>query len=111
VAQVAEVSMQDGQPRVHRVVCASTAESRSTRALSSSRSKGRELRAQRRTSRADHDPRGRVEQQNFPQYPLLRMDQAPIVETYLVPSERAPAGVGEPGTPRSHRRWPTRCSR
>ena len=27
------------------------------------------------------------------------MDQAPIVETYLVPSERAPAGVGEPGTP------------
>jgi isoquinoline 1-oxidoreductase beta subunit len=42
---------------------------------------------------------GRVEQSNFPQYPVLRMDQAPTVETHLVQSDRPPGGVGEPGTP------------
>ena len=42
---------------------------------------------------------GAVEQRNFPQYPLLRFDEAPNVETYVVPSGRAPSGVGEPGTP------------
>jgi len=42
---------------------------------------------------------GRVEQRNFPQYPVLRMDEAPPVETHLVASDRPPAGVGEPGTP------------
>lgn len=100
VAQVAEVSMQDGQPRVHRVVCAvdcgiavnpRIVEQQIEGAVNFGLSAA--LR-ERITIRA-----GRVEQQNFPQYPLLRMDQAPIVETYLVPSERAPAGVGEPGTP------------
>jgi isoquinoline 1-oxidoreductase subunit beta len=42
---------------------------------------------------------GRVEQGNFHDYPLLRIDEMPRIEVYLVPSGDAPGGVGEPGTP------------
>jgi isoquinoline 1-oxidoreductase beta subunit len=42
---------------------------------------------------------GRVLQNNFDDYPLLRMDEMPQVEVYLVPSDRRPSGVGEMGVP------------
>jgi isoquinoline 1-oxidoreductase beta subunit len=41
---------------------------------------------------------GRVEQQNFNDYRVLRIDEAPIVEVYLVKNGEAPGGIGEPGT-------------
>jgi len=41
---------------------------------------------------------GRVEQANFDTYPLLRIDEAPMVETYLVKSSEAPGGFGEAPT-------------
>ena len=42
---------------------------------------------------------GVVQQGNFPSYPMVRLAQAPRVETWIVPSQRPPAGVGEPGVP------------
>jgi isoquinoline 1-oxidoreductase beta subunit len=42
---------------------------------------------------------GRVEQSNFHDYPVLRINQMPRVETYIVPSREKPSGVGEPATP------------
>jgi isoquinoline 1-oxidoreductase beta subunit len=42
---------------------------------------------------------GVVEQSNFHQYPVLRMNQAPAIEVHIVPSTEKPTGVGEPGTP------------
>ena len=42
---------------------------------------------------------GAVEQRNFPQYDMLRMAQAPLIETHIVPSTAFPGGVGEVGTP------------
>jgi isoquinoline 1-oxidoreductase beta subunit len=41
---------------------------------------------------------GRVQQQNFNDYRVLRIDEAPVVEVYLTPSHEAPGGIGEPGT-------------
>lgn len=41
---------------------------------------------------------GRVEQGNFNDYPVVRMDEMPVVEVHIVPSAEAPGGVGEPGT-------------
>jgi isoquinoline 1-oxidoreductase beta subunit len=42
---------------------------------------------------------GRIEQRNFDDYPVLRIDQAPIVETIIMASTAPPQGIGEPGTP------------
>jgi isoquinoline 1-oxidoreductase beta subunit len=42
---------------------------------------------------------GRVEQSNFDGYPLLRMPDAPRVETYVLPSTMLPSGAGEMGIP------------
>ena len=42
---------------------------------------------------------GLVEQSNFHDYPVLRMNEMPRVETWIVPSREKPTGVGEPATP------------
>jgi isoquinoline 1-oxidoreductase subunit beta len=43
--------------------------------------------------------KGRVQQGNFHQYEVLRIDEMPVVEVHLVPSHEAPAGIGEASTP------------
>lgn len=42
---------------------------------------------------------GRVEQGNFDDYPVLRINQMPAIDVHIVPSTNKPTGVGEPGTP------------
>ena len=42
---------------------------------------------------------GRVQQSNFNNYPSIRINQVPIVEVYLVPSQETPGGLGEVGVP------------
>jgi isoquinoline 1-oxidoreductase beta subunit len=42
---------------------------------------------------------GVVQQSNFHDYPVLRMNQMPRIEVHIVPSANPPSGVGEPGTP------------
>ncbi|MGF6647293.1 molybdopterin cofactor-binding domain-containing protein [Paraburkholderia sp. GAS82] len=41
---------------------------------------------------------GRVEQNNFTDYRMLRIDQTPSIEVHIVKSTEAPGGIGEPGT-------------
>ncbi|MEM1090823.1 MAG: molybdopterin cofactor-binding domain-containing protein [Pseudomonadota bacterium] len=42
---------------------------------------------------------GAVKESNFHDYPMLRIDETPIIETHIVNSGHAPGGAGEPGTP------------
>ena len=42
---------------------------------------------------------GKVDQSNFHDYQVLRMNQMPDVRVHIVPSAAAPTGVGEPATP------------
>jgi isoquinoline 1-oxidoreductase beta subunit len=42
---------------------------------------------------------GQVEQSNFNDYSMLRINEMPVVEVYIVDSKAEPSGVGEPGVP------------
>jgi isoquinoline 1-oxidoreductase beta subunit len=41
---------------------------------------------------------GRVQQSNFSDYRMLRMNESPAIEVHLVRSTETPGGIGEPGT-------------
>ena len=43
--------------------------------------------------------KGRAQQGNFDDYPLLTLEDCPEIEVHLVASTEDPGGVGEPGTP------------
>jgi CO/xanthine dehydrogenase Mo-binding subunit len=42
---------------------------------------------------------GRVDQGNFDDYPLLRLDEMPEVEVHIAPSGEPPTGIGESAVP------------
>jgi isoquinoline 1-oxidoreductase subunit beta len=43
--------------------------------------------------------RGRVKQTNFTDYPMLRIDEAPVMDVHILNSGEAAGGLGEPGVP------------
>ena len=99
VAQVAEVSVDDaGRIKVDRVVCAvdcGTAVNPDIIKAQMEGGIGFGLGAALFGAITLKD--GRVEQSNFNDYRVLRMNEAPKVEVYIVPSSEKPTGVGEPG--------------
>ena len=100
VAQVAEVSIKDGVPRVHRVVCAidcGTVVNPGTVAQQVESSVNFALSAAL-YGQIDIQE-GVVQQSNFTNSPLVNLAQSPLVETWIVPSTRPPEGVGEPAVP------------
>ncbi len=100
VAQVAEVAVEQGQVRVHRVVCAIDCGTVVNPQIVAQQMEGAVVFALSAALHGRIDVRdGAVQQRNFSDQPLLSMKQAPRVETWTVPSERPPAGVGEPGVP------------
>jgi isoquinoline 1-oxidoreductase beta subunit len=42
---------------------------------------------------------GRIQQSNFHDYPILQIDEMPLVEVYIVESDQRPTGMGEMGVP------------
>jgi isoquinoline 1-oxidoreductase beta subunit len=100
VAQVAEVSAEAGLPRVHRVVCAVDCGTVVNPNIVAQQMEGAIVFALTAALHGRIDiQEGVVRQANFPDYPMVRLKQAPRVETWLVSSERPPSGVGEPGVP------------
>jgi len=100
VAQVAEISLQDGLPRVHRVVCAVDCGIAVNPNLVAQQMEGAVVFGLTAALYGRITiQRGQVQEHNFPQYPLLRMREMPVIETHIVASRDAPTGAGEPGTP------------
>jgi len=101
VAEVAEVSVAaDGTPRVHRVVaavdCGMTVNPQTiARQIEGAIVYGLSAALYGKITFKN----GRVEQGNFHDYPVLRMNEMPKVEVHILPSTEAPGGIGEPGTP------------
>jgi len=99
-AAVAEASVKDGAVKVHRIVyavdCGRPVNPDGVRAqIESAAIYG--------LSAALHDSitisAGRVEQSNFHDYQMPRMNEAPKTEVHLVMSKEDPTGIGEPGLP------------
>jgi isoquinoline 1-oxidoreductase beta subunit len=98
---VAEVSVgPKGEVRVHRVVCAiDCGKIVNPDTIEAQMESGIVFGLSAALHGAITLKNGRVEQGNFDDYPLLRIDEMPQVEVHIVPSEEAPGGVGEPGVP------------
>jgi isoquinoline 1-oxidoreductase subunit beta len=100
VAQVAEVSVEKDAIRVHRVVCAIdcgvAVNPEAVRAqMESGIAFGLGAALHSRLSFKD----GRVQQSNFHDYQVLRLNEMPLVEVHIVPSTEKMGGAGEPGVP------------
>lgn len=100
VAQVAEVSIENGRPRVHKV----TAVADMGRVVNPRHAKVQiESGIVFGLAAALHQQitfkEGRVQQSNFHDYPLLRQSEMPLIDVHLMANEEAPGGAGEPGTP------------
>ncbi|MDF1719219.1 MAG: xanthine dehydrogenase family protein molybdopterin-binding subunit [Minwuia sp.] len=100
VAQVVEVSLQGGQPRVHKVWCAIdagivinpdtiVAQMESGIVYGLSAALFGEITFEN----------GEPQQSNFPDYEVITLANMPVIETRIIASTEAPGGAGEPGTP------------
>jgi isoquinoline 1-oxidoreductase subunit beta len=101
VAQVAEVSVgKDGHVRVHRVVCAVDCGQVVNPDTVNAQIEGGIVFGLTAALYGEITLKeGRVVQQNFYDYKMLRMNEMPKVEVYIVPSTENHGGIGEPGTP------------
>lgn len=101
VAHVAEVSVENGKPRVHRVIsavdCGLAVNPDSVRAQIEG---GVNFALTPVLSGEISVQEGAIEQSNFHNYEVLRMKDAPDIEVHLVPGDGGPrGGVGEGGVP------------
>ncbi|MFL6651127.1 MAG: molybdopterin cofactor-binding domain-containing protein [Sulfurifustaceae bacterium] len=100
IAEVAEVSLEGGQPRVHRVVVAADVGATvNPDTIAAQMESGIVYGLSAALFGKITFKDGQVEQSNFNDYPVLRMAQMPKVEVHILSSKEAPGGVGEPGTP------------
>jgi isoquinoline 1-oxidoreductase beta subunit len=99
MAQIAEISVKDGQVQVHRVTTAAdlgrmvnpdTVEAQ----IQSSVNFGLTAALWGEITL----DKGRVQQTNFNNYRLLRMNESPVIDIILVNSTEKPGGIGEPAT-------------
>jgi isoquinoline 1-oxidoreductase subunit beta len=102
VAEVAEVSVnrKSGEVKVHRVVCAVDCGRHVNPDTIAAQMEGGIVYGLTAALKGQITiDKGRVEQGNFNDYEMLRLNEMPKVEVHIVPSNEPPGGCGEPGTP------------
>jgi isoquinoline 1-oxidoreductase beta subunit len=100
VAEVAEVSLENGRPKVHRVVCAVDCGIVVNPDVVKAQMEGGIAFGLGAALYGKIDiNNGSVVSTNFDRYRVLRIRDMPQVEVYTVPSTENPTGVGEPGVP------------
>ncbi len=99
-AEVVEISIENDVPRVHRVVAVLDCGQVVNPNILEQQIQGGVIFALTNALRAQITiDKGRVVQGNFDEYQPIRMDEAPTVEAYFVPSTEPPTGAGEPTVP------------
>src|SRR6266436_7881607 len=102
VAEVAEVSLnrKSGEVRVHRVVCAVDCGRYVNPDTIAAQMEGGIVYGLTAALKGQITiEKGRVQQSNFHDYEMLRLNEMPRTEVHIVANNEAPGGVGEPGTP------------
>ena len=101
VAEVAEVEvLADGRIRVHRVVCAVDCGLVVNPLNARAQMEGGILYGLSAALQGEITlEKGRVKQQSFKDYPVLRIEDMPKVEVHFVKNDHSAGGIGEPGLP------------
>jgi isoquinoline 1-oxidoreductase beta subunit len=100
MAEVVEISMENDQPQVHRVVGAIDCGQVINPNILEQQIQGGVIYALTNALRAQVTiDKGRVVQGNFDDYQPIRINEAPVVEAHFVQSTEAPTGAGEPPVP------------
>jgi len=99
-AQVAEVSVNQGKVRVHRVVCAVDCGHVVNPAIVEQQMRSAVVYGLTAALKGEISiDKGRVVQNNFNTYDMLRIDEMPEVEVKIIESTENPGGIGEAGVP------------
>ena len=100
VAEVVEISMNQGTPKLERAFCAVHCGRAINPDIIRQQMEGGIIFGLCAALKGEITLQdGAVQQGNFHDYPLLRMNETPDVKVAIIDSEDAPTGVGEPGTP------------
>jgi isoquinoline 1-oxidoreductase beta subunit len=100
MAEVVEITMENDQPRVHRVVAVVDCGQVVNPGILEQQIQGGIVYGLSNALRAKITiEKGRIVQGNFDDYAPIRMSETPVVEVYAVPSSEAPSGIGEPSVP------------
>lgn len=99
MAQVAEVSMDNGVPKVHRMtVVADLGRMVNPDTVQAQIQSSVNFGLTAALYGEITLDQGRIQQTNFHQYPLMRIHETPLIDIVLVPSVEKPGGIGEPAT-------------
>jgi isoquinoline 1-oxidoreductase beta subunit len=100
IAQVAEVSLERGILKVHRITCVIDCGQTVNPRIVESQIQGGILYGLSAALWGNVTLRnGRVQQSNFNDYRVLRLNETPEIEVHIIPSDAAPGGVGETPVP------------
>jgi CO/xanthine dehydrogenase Mo-binding subunit len=100
VAQVVSVSIQDNKIKVHKVVCVVECGMAINPDIVVAQMEGGIVFALTAALKGEITVvDGAVQQSNFHNYEMLRMNETPEIEVHIMESAEAPTGVGEPGVP------------
>ena len=100
VAEVAEVSVDNGAIKVHRVLCVVDCGVAVNPDIVRAQMEGSVMYGLTAALHGELDlENGSIKQSNFHDYPILRMNEAPAVDVVIIDSSEEPTGVGEPGLP------------
>jgi isoquinoline 1-oxidoreductase beta subunit len=100
VAQVAQVSVQNNQIKVHKITCVVHCGFVVNPDIVEAQMKSGIIFALTAALYGEITLKnGEVQQSNFHDYAIMRMNDTPEIDVHIIPSDAPPTGVGEPGVP------------